>query len=67
VLLALRFATSLLIALWGVVVVVLGIGQGQIAWIPLGLVLLAVGLPMLAANPFATPLLYPTADRKAAR
>jgi hypothetical protein len=46
---------------------VLGIGQGQIAWIPLGLVLLAVGLPMLAANPLATPLLYPTAGRKAAR
>ena len=66
-LLALRFATSLLIAFWGAVVVVLGMGQGQLAWIPLGLVLVAVGLPMLAANPLATDLLYPRADRKTAR
>ncbi len=66
-LLALRFATSLLIALWGAVVVALGIGQGEVTWIPLGLVLVGVGLPMLAANPLATDLLYPKGDRNTGR
>jgi hypothetical protein len=60
VLLALRFVASLIVSLWGLVMVVLGIVQGSLLWIPLGLAVLVVGLPLLASNPLATSRLYPT-------
>ncbi|HZR84858.1 MAG TPA: hypothetical protein VFD92_27430 [Candidatus Binatia bacterium] len=56
---AVRFAVSLLVALWGLVMVLLGIAQAQLLWIPLGLAVLVVGVPLLASNPLATDRLYP--------
>jgi hypothetical protein len=59
VLLAVRFATSLLVALWGLTMVLLGIAQGELLWIPLGLAVFAVGVPLLAGNPLVADRLYP--------
>jgi hypothetical protein len=60
VLLVVRVVTSVIVSVWGLVMVLLGLGQGQLLWIPLGLAVLAVGIPLLASNPIAAPRLYPT-------
>lgn len=49
-----------MIAFWGASMVLLGIAQGQVLWIPLGIAVLAVGAPMLGANPLVAERLYPT-------
>ena len=40
--------------------VLLGILNGVWLWIPIGLVVLAVGLPLLASNQRASAALYPS-------
>ena len=54
-----RFVTSLAISLWGVGMLLIGITNGVLLWIVLGLVIAGVGLPFLASHPWAAPLLYP--------
>lgn len=56
---ALRFLGSVTIALWGLVIVLLGLGQGELLWVPLGIAVLAVGVPLLASNPLVADRLYP--------
>ena len=48
-----------MIAVWGALMVLLGIAQGQLLWIPIGAAVLAVGAPMLGANPLVDESLYP--------
>jgi len=57
---ATRFATSLAISLWGLAMLLIGIFNAVFLWIVLGAVVLAVGLPFLASNPWAAARLYPT-------
>ncbi len=59
---ALRWLASVGILLWGVLVVLLGIVTPNLVWIMIGLVILAVGVPFLAALPFAARRLYPPAE-----
>jgi hypothetical protein len=54
-----RFATSLAISLWGVGMLLIGIINGVLLWIVLGLIITGVGLPFLASNPLAGARLYP--------
>jgi hypothetical protein len=55
-----RFLTSLLIAAWGLAMILLGLANRVVLWVPLGLAVLIVGLPLLASNPLAARRLYPT-------
>jgi hypothetical protein len=55
-----RFVASIAITLWGVLTFFIGLGNANILWIALGLVLSVVGLPMLASNPWAASRLYPS-------
>lgn len=54
-----RSVASLAILLWALGVLLLGLGNGTVLWIAIGLVLLVVGVPMLGAHPRATARLYP--------
>ena len=54
-----RFFASIAIAVWGVLTFLIGLGNGNLVWIVLGLVLTAVGLPILASNPWVVGRLYP--------
>jgi hypothetical protein len=56
---ATRFLTSMAISLWGIGMLAIGLVNGVLLWIILGLVIAGVGLPFLAAHPWATSLLYP--------
>ncbi|MEI8359776.1 MAG: hypothetical protein WCH13_14970 [Deltaproteobacteria bacterium] len=56
----LRFVRSVAISIWGALMVLLGILNGVWLWIPIGLVVLAVGLPLLASNQRASAALYPS-------
>lgn len=56
---ATRFVTSLAISLWGVGMLLIGIANGVLLWIVLGMVIVGVGLPFLASHPWAAPWLYP--------
>ena len=56
---ATRFVASLAICTWGVVMVLLGLVNGVLLWAVLGLVVAAVGTPILGSHPWATPWLYP--------
>jgi len=56
---ATRFATSLVISLWGLAMLVIGIVNAVFLWIVLGLVITGVGLPFLASHPWAAARLYP--------
>lgn len=56
---AARFLASLAIALWGVAMLLIGLVNGVVLWILLGLVITAVGLPFLASHPAAASRLYP--------
>jgi hypothetical protein len=55
----LRFVTSAAISLWGVAMVILGILNGFFLWIALGVIIIAIGLPLLASNPLFESRLYP--------
>jgi hypothetical protein len=56
---ATRFFTSLAIVLWALSMVLLGLVNGVLLWIVVGLVLIAVGAPLLASHPWAAARLYP--------
>lgn len=56
---ATRFLTSLAISLWGLGMLVLGLVNGVVLWMLLGVVIVAVGLPFLASHPWAAGRLYP--------
>jgi hypothetical protein len=56
---ATRFVTSLAISLWGVGMLAIGIANGVLLWIVLGVVIVGVGLPFLASHPWAASRLYP--------
>ncbi|MEW6270483.1 MAG: hypothetical protein AB1689_14425 [Thermodesulfobacteriota bacterium] len=56
---AARFAASVAITVWGLLMVVLGIVNATFLWAVLGVVITAVGLPLLASHPSMTPRLYP--------
>jgi len=55
----LRFVGSVAVSLWGAVMVLLGIVNGTFLWVPIGLVVLVVGLPLLASSSRAAAHLYP--------
>lgn len=56
---ATRFATSMVITLWGVGMLVIGIVNAVLLWVVLGLVITGVGVPFLASHPWAASRLYP--------
>lgn len=49
----LRLVGSLLILVWGCGMVVLGAVANVITWVVTGLIVAAIGLPLLAASPWA--------------
>lgn len=55
----LRFVGSVLVSLWGALMVILGILNGTFLWSLIGLAVLVVGLPLLASNTRAAAALYP--------
>ncbi len=61
----LRFVGSVAVSLWGVLMILLGILNGIFLWVLVGLVVLAVGLPLLASNSRAAAALYPTRNPRA--
>jgi len=56
---AARFAASVAITAWGLLMLILGIVNAVFLWVVLGVVIMAVGLPLLASHPWLTPRLYP--------
>jgi hypothetical protein len=54
-----RFVASAAIAVWGLTMVLLGIVNGMLSWIAIGLAVTAFGAPLLASNPMLTARLYP--------
>lgn len=58
-----RSATAALISVWGLLMILLGVVNGQILWVLLGLAVTVVGIPMLAGSPAASERLYPTGRR----
>lgn len=52
-----RFGVSLLLPLWGLVMLALGVEYGSLWWIGCGLAVGAVGLLLLVGNPLAAGLL----------
>jgi len=55
---AARFIASLVIVAWGLATALLGILGGSRLWIPLGLVIAIVGLPLVASHPWASGLIH---------
>lgn len=55
-----RFVASAAIALWGLTMVLLGIVNGMLSWIAIGLAVTAFGAPLLASNPLLAARLYPS-------
>lgn len=62
-----RVVASLSIALWGLVMVLLGVVNQVDLWVPLGLAVIVAGLPLLASHPLAAGWLYPPATGGAQR
>jgi hypothetical protein len=56
---AARFAASVAIAAWGLLMLVLGMVNATFLWVVLGIAIMAVGSPLLASHPWLTPRLYP--------
>jgi hypothetical protein len=54
-----RLIGSVAICVWGLAMLVLGLVNGVVLWIVLGIVLTGVGLPFLAGLPAAAGRLYP--------
>jgi hypothetical protein len=54
-----RFIASLAIVLWGLAAVGIGIAGGNRLWIPLGLAIAAVGVPLLGSHPWGSTLVHP--------
>ena len=55
----LRFFTSLAILLWGLAMIMLGMFRGMAMWCAIGMVVSAVGIPLLGSHPWAAGVLYP--------
>ena len=53
----LRCAISLILPLWGLVMLVLGLLHGSLWWIGSGLAVMGVGAVMMVASPLVYPLL----------
>jgi len=54
-----RFIGSLAILAWGVAALALGLAGGNRLWIPLGLAIAAVGVPLLGSHPWGSVLVHP--------
>lgn len=54
-----RFVASLAISIWGVAMMLLGIVQGVLLWVAIGLAVTAFGLPLLGSHPWLARRLYP--------
>lgn len=54
-----RFVASLAISTWGLVMVLMGVLNGFFLWIAIGLVVTAVGVPLLGSHPWVADRLYP--------
>jgi hypothetical protein len=58
-----RLVVSLLLPVWGLIMIVLGVTWGMGWWIATGLVVLAIGVVLFAGSSLATPFL---GDRRGA-
>ena len=52
-----RLVVSLLLPVWGLIMVVLGVTSGMGWWIATGLVVLAIGVVLFAGSSLVTPFL----------
>ena len=55
-----RSVTSVAILAWAGMMILLGFAQGEAMWVVVGLAIGGVGIPLLASNPLAANLLYPS-------
>jgi hypothetical protein len=54
---ALRLGISLILPLWGLVMIVLGLRHGSLWWLGSGVAVMGVGAVMMVASPLIRPLI----------